>query len=315
MKILVTGGAGFIGSNLAQALLAEGHAVRILDNFSTGDPRNLEGLEGDLEVQVGDITCAADCARACEGVDAVSHQAALGSVPRSMLEPELYSFNNLHGFVTLCNQARLAGIQRIVYASSSAVYGDLEVSPKTEAMRGQALSPYAASKQGNEDFATAFHAAYGTTFMGFRYFNVFGPRQDPRGAYAAVIPLFITALGRGESPVIFGDGGQCRDFVHVGNVVRANMRALMDPLPPGAHVLNVGCGESTTVNELFSEIAQAMESGIQAIHGPDRSGDIRDSLSDMTRARQVLDLDPWIGLREGLRATVDWYRRNPDRLV
>lgn len=315
MKILVTGGAGFIGSNLAEALLSQGHSVRVLDNFCAGDQRNLEELRGDLEVITGDITSPSDCARACAGIDAVSHQAALGSVPRSMLEPELYSFNNLHGFVTLCNQARLAGVTRIVYASSSSVYGDLIASPKTETMRGRPLSPYAASKQGNEDFAQAFHNAYGMTLVGFRYFNVFGPKQDPRGAYAAVIPLFISKLLKDEAPTIFGDGEQSRDFTFVGNVVQANLRALFGDLPRGAHLVNVACGESSTVNQLYQGIAKELNSPLPAVHAPDRKGDIRDSLADVSRARELLGYSDWTTLQQGLAATVAWYRQHPERLT
>ncbi len=315
MKVLITGGAGFIGSNLAEALLTAGHAVRILDNFCAGDRRNLEGFQGDLEVIEGDITSSKDCARACAGVDVISHQAALGSVPRSMKEPELYSFNNLHGFVTLCNQARLAGVTRIVYASSSSVYGDLVVSPKFETMRGRPLSPYAASKQGNEDFAQAFHNAYNMTLVGFRYFNVFGPRQDPRGAYAAVIPLFISKLLKGEAPTIFGDGKQSRDFTFVGNVVQANLRALFQELPCGAHLVNVACGESTTVNQLYQGIASELGSPIQAIHAPERKGDIRDSLADVSAAKALLGYSDWTNLDQGLAATVAWYRQHPERLA
>lgn len=315
MKVLVTGGAGFIGSNLVGALLADGHAVRVLDNFCAGDRRNFDKFQGDLEILEGDITSKADCAKACKDIDVVSHQAALGSVPRSMLEPELYSFNNLHGFVTLCNQARLAGIERIVYASSSSVYGDLLVSPKSENMRGKPLSPYAASKQGNEDFAQAFHNAYGMTLVGFRYFNVFGPRQDPKGAYAAVIPLFISKMLRGESPTIFGDGEQSRDFTFVGNVVQANVRALFGEMPKGAHLVNVACGASTTVNQLFNGIASELGTDIQPTHAPDRKGDIRDSLADVNLARTLLGYTDWTHLQEGLAATVAWYRQHPERLV
>ncbi|MBK8791098.1 MAG: NAD-dependent epimerase/dehydratase family protein [Holophagaceae bacterium] len=315
MKILVTGGAGFIGSNLAEALLSQGHSVRVLDNFCAGDQRNLEELRGDLEVITGDITSPSDCARACAGIDAVSHQAALGSVPRSMLEPELYSFNNLHGFVTLCNQARLAGVTCIVYASSSSVYGDLTASPKTETMRGRPLSPYAASKQGNEDFAQAFHNAYGMTLVGFRYFNVFGPKQDPRGAYAAVIPLFISKLLKDEAPTIFGDGEQSRDFTFVGNVVQANLRALFGDLPRALHLVNVACGGEQHGEPALSGHRQGTELSTFRRPRPDRKGDIRDSLADVSRARELLGYSDWTTLQQGLAATVAWYRQHPERLT
>lgn len=314
MKILITGGAGFIGSNLAEGLLAEGHAVRILDNFSNGHRSNLIGLKGDLEVIEGDITSAQDCAWACAGVDIVSHQAAIGSVPRSMKEPELYSFNNVHGFVTLCNQARLAGVQRIIYASSSSVYGDLTVNPKKETMRGHALSPYAASKQGNEDFAQAFHLAYGLTMVGFRYFNVFGPRQDPKGPYAAVIPLFISMLKKGQSPMIFGDGEQSRDFTYVENVVQANLRALLGGVPLGAHVVNVACGASATLNHLFEIIAHEMGSSLRPEYAPERKGDIRHSLADVSVARSLLGYANWTAMEEGISRTVAWYNKHPECL-
>lgn len=314
-KILITGGAGFIGSNLAAVLLELGHSVRVLDNFCAGDLRNLEGLKGDLEVIKGDITSAEDCAKACEGVSRVSHQAALGSVPRSMLHPELYSFNNVHGFVTLCNQARLAGVKRLVYASSSSVYGDILASPKSEALRGRPLSPYAASKQGNEDFAHAFFNAYGMTLVGIRYFNVFGPRQNPKGAYAAVIPLFIASLLGGEAPTIFGDGEQSRDFTYVGNVVQANVRALFGDITEGSHVVNVACGASTSVNELFDLIAGELGSSIRPAYGPDRKGDIRDSLADIRHAEELLGYAQWTSLREGLASTIAWYKNHPERLA
>jgi len=315
MKILITGGAGFIGSNLAEALLAAGHAVRILDNFCAGDRRNLEGLKGPLEVMEGDITSPEDCARACAGMDLVSHQAALGSVPRSMLQPELYSWSNLHGFVVLCNQARLAGISRIVYASSSSVYGDLQVSPKHESMRGKPLSPYAASKQGNEDFAQAFANAYGMTLVGFRYFNVFGPRQNPNGPYAAVIPLFISKLLQGESPTIFGDGLQSRDFTFVGNVVQANLKALLGDIPTGSHLVNVACGQGTTVLDLFHHVATHLGSPLRPHHAPDRKGDIRNSLANITTAQALLGYQDWTSLEGGLAQTIDWYRQHPERLA
>ena len=247
-------------------------------------------------------------------MDVVSHQAAFGSVPRSIELPELYSHNNLHGFVVLCNQARLAGVARIVYASSSSVYGDVEASPKSEAMRGKALSPYAASKQANEDFAHSFANAYGMTMVGFRYFNVFGPRQNPRGAYAAVIPLFISKLLRGEAPIIHGDGEQARDFTYVANVVQANIRALFGEIPKGSHIVNVACGKRTSVNALCSMIARAIHSDLEAIHGPERNGDIRNSLADVSLAKELLGYADVIGLEEGLLDTVNWYTAHQERL-
>lgn len=315
MKILITGGAGFIGSNLAKACLDAGHSVRVLDNFCSGTRANLDGLEGHLEIHEGDITSPEDCRRACQGIDVISHQAALGSVPRSMLEPELYSWNNLHGFVVLCNQARLAGINKIVYASSSSVYGDSTAPIKREVDRGRPLSPYAASKQGNEDFAQAFHNAYGMTLVGFRYFNVFGPKQNPAGPYAAVIPLFITALMQGKQATIYGDGEQSRDFTHVSNVVQANLRALTQEVPPGAHVVNVACGQRTSVKELHNLIADILGSDLAPIHAPDRRGDIRDSLADVTAARDLLGYSHWTSLREGLLETIEWYRQHSESLA
>lgn len=314
MKVLVTGGAGFIGSNIAECLLELGHSVRILDNFSEGDRGNLNDLQGDVELVEGDITRPEDCARACQGMELITHQAALGSVPRSIAMPELYSLNNLHGFVTLCNQARLAGVMRIVYASSSSIYGDREESPISETSHGLPLSPYAASKQGNEDFAASFHSAYGMTLVGLRYFNVFGPKQNPRGPYAAVIPLFISQLLREEPPTIFGDGEQSRDFIYVRNVARANILGLFCDLRPGSYVINVGSGLRTTVNELYRMIADALHSPVEAIHVEERRGDIRDSLADIQRAKSLLGYENQVGIQSGISQTVAWYRNHADRL-
>ena len=310
MRVLVTGGAGFIGSNLVSALLAKGHFVRVLDNFSTGFRKNLEGLKGELEIVEGDITKADDCAKACKDVDVVSHQAAFGSVPRSVEFPELYSMNNLHGFVTLCNQARLAGIKRIVYASSSSVYGDLVDSPKKETQRGRALSPYAASKQSKEDFANAFAKAYGMTMVGFRYFNVFGPRQNPKGPYAAVIPLFVNHILNNETSVIYGDGEQSRDFTFVKNVVFANISAMTTDLSPDSYIFNVACGKSTSVNRLYQIIAANLHSSIKPDYLPPRNGDIKDSLADISYAKELLGYNEAILLEDGLKETIDWYKNN-----
>ena len=315
MKILVTGGAGFIGSNLVRGLLKQGHFVRVLDNFSTGFRKNLEGLTGNLEVFEGDITKAEDCARACSSMDVVSHQAAFGSVPRSVEFPELYSMNNLHGFVTLCNQARLVGIKRIVYASSSSVYGDLLASPKKETQRGKALSPYAASKQSKEDFANAFAAAYGMTLVGFRYFNVFGPRQNPKGPYAAVIPLFINHMLNNEASVIYGDGKQSRDFTFVNNVVFANISAMTRDLKPNSYIFNIACGTSTSVNKLYGIIAEYLGNDIKPEYKPPRNGDIKDSLADISRARELLSYTETVSLEKGLVETIEWYKKNMNYFV
>ncbi|QQS05324.1 MAG: NAD-dependent epimerase/dehydratase family protein [Fibrobacterota bacterium] len=313
MKILVTGGAGFIGSNLVEALLAAGHSVRILDNFSAGDRRNLEGFEGDLEVMEGTVLDPEHCAAACQGVDAVSHQAAFGSAPRSIESPELYSLNNLHGFVVLCNQARLAGIHRIVYASTSLVYGDSPLSPKQENIRGRAMSPYAASKQGNEDFSHAFTNAYGMTMVGFRYFNVFGPKQNPKGGYAAVIPQFITRALLDEPSTIHGDGEQSRDFTYVENVVQANLLALTREVEPGSHILNIACGVNTSVNALYGKIYEQVGCSKPPLQAEVRKGDLRDSLADISQARELLGYRDPVGLDEGIARTIEWYRSHPGR--
>jgi UDP-N-acetylglucosamine 4-epimerase len=311
MKILVTGGGGFIGSNLVEFLLQEGHSVRVLDDFSTGKRENLEGLTGDLEVMEGGIEKEKDCQAACRGgIQCISHQAAFGSVPRSIENPELYSMVNLHGFVNMANAARMAGIKKFVYASSSAVYGDSLESPKSENCTGEPLSPYAASKMSNEVFAHSFANCYPMTFTGLRYFNVFGPRQDPEGPYAAVIPLFINSLLQRKAPVIHGDGEQSRDFTYVQNVVHANYLALMLDTPPSSKVYNIACGFSTSVNILYEKIASILGSDIKAVHGDPRPGDIRDSLADISTARRDLAFEPGVQMDEGLEKTVAWFREN-----
>lgn len=308
MKFLITGGAGFIGSNLAEKLLAEGHQVKILDDFSTGFRHNIDNLEGDIEVIEGTMLSEDDCKKAVEGVDAISHQAAFGSVPRSMEFPHLYSMNNTHGFVNVLNAARHEGVQRVVYASSSSVYGDMAYSPKVETKYGRPLSPYAASKVAKEEFAHAFANSYDMTIIGYRYFNVYGRRQNPQGPYAAVIPLFVKKILDNESPTIHGDGEQSRDFTYIDNVLDANFKGMtVEGVPQGSHVLNVACGASTSVNTLFEKIAQNMNSDIKPIHGPDRKGDIRDSLADITAAKELIGYVDEVGLDEGLKRTVKWY--------
>ncbi len=307
-RILVTGGAGFIGSNLAERLLSEGHFVRILDNFSLGKRENVESLSGDLEVLEGSIEEEAICEKAVEGIDCISHQAAFGSVPRSIESPEYYSHINLHGFVNIANCARKAGIKRMVYASSSSVYGDADYSPKVEEKIGQPLSPYAASKLSNEIFAHSFAKCYPMSLVGLRYFNVFGPRQNPQGAYAAVIPLFISSILNGTSAKIYGDGEQSRDFTYIENVIQANISAMFTKGINGSHVLNIACGKNFSVNELYKSIAQIMGSDLKPEHLPPRKGDVRNSLASTQLAKKIIDYSPQIQLMEGLEKTIDWYK-------
>lgn len=314
-RFLVTGGGGFIGSHLVESLLESGAAVTVLDDFSSGFRSNLAGLSGDLRVVEGSIQSESDCRTALEGVQAISHQAAFGSVPRSLEHPELYSSNNVHGTVTLLQEAHRVGIRRVVMASSSSAYGDDPVLPKREDRVGLPLSPYAASKRACELFAQAFATGMGMSVFCLRYFNVFGPRQNPQGPYAAVIPLFIRSLLDGRRPVIHGDGLQARDFTHVENVVRANRKALSSDSPAGCRILNIACGGSTSVNQLFDRIRVACASSLEAIHGPDRPGDIRDSVADISEARKVLGYEPSVGLDEGLERTVAWYRSNPSGIA
>jgi len=302
-NILVTGGAGFIGSNLVEKLLELGHSVRILDNFSNGKRENIKPFLSDIQLFEGSITDPLLCKKACEGVNLVSHQAAYGSVPRSLKDPSLYSHNNLHGFVVLAQAAREAGVERLAYASSSSVYGTQADSPKVEERIGTPLSPYAASKLANEIFAHSFSNAFGLTCIGLRYFNVYGPKQDPFGAYAAVVPLFFSHLLRQSSPLIYGDGEQSRDFTYVENVVQANIQALTAPGLSGSKVYNIGCGETTTVNMLFKGIAGLLGSTLSPSYQEPRAGDVRNSLANISKAQLELGYDPKIKLAEGLAKT------------
>lgn len=313
MKILVTGGAGFIGSNLVESLLQNDKIslVRVLDNFATGHKKNIEEFFSNpkFELIEGDIRNIDDCLLACKGIDAISHQAALGSVPRSIADPLTSHQVNVNGFINILEAARANNIKRIVYASSSSVYGDLQDSPKVETRVGKVLSPYAATKMTNELYAEAYAKNYNMTICGFRYFNVFGPKQDPEGPYAAVIPLFIKAALTNTSPLINGDGTITRDFTPVSNVVQINTNALFEELSNSNHfVFNVACGKTTDLNQIWNFIKDITGSKISSIYGPNRKGDIFFSLADITAAKRLLNYKPEDNLIHGLRLTIEYYK-------
>ncbi len=312
MKILITGGAGFIGSNLAEALLNDERIslVRVLDNLETGHLSNLDSFIANpkFEFIKGDIRNQDDCTAACRGIDAISHQAALGSVPRSIEDPMTTHDVNVNGFVNILEAARKNNIKRIVYASSSSIYGDLKDSPKVETKVGKVLSPYAAGKMTNELYAEAYAKNYNMKLIGLRYFNVFGPKQDPEGPYAAVIPLFIKAALKNQRPLINGDGTITRDFTPIKNVVQINISALKMPLNKVNHeVVNVACGKATTLNELWQMIKIISSSTSNPISGPNRKGDILFSLADINKAMRLLEYNAETNIYEGLKETVNWF--------
>lgn len=314
---LVTGAAGFIGSHLVEALLAGGQRVVGLDNFSTGHRSNVEaasrGAQDRFHLVEGDIRDPDACRQAAEGADVVLHQAALGSVPRSLADPMTTDAVNVHGFLNVAWAAKEAGITRMVYASSSSVYGDHPALPKVEAEVGTPLSPYAVSKRTDELYARSFTDHYGMELVGLRYFNVFGPRQDPDGPYAAVIPKWFAALADRQRCTIHGDGETSRDFCYVANVVQANLRAALAAEPSG--VYNVAYGERTTLNELYAAIRDRVAQRLPEVAGLDpvytdfRPGDVRHSLADVSRIHRDLGYEPTHSVTEGLAEAADWYLR------
>ena len=317
---LVTGVAGFIGSNLMEALLDHGQIVVGIDNFATGHRHNVDAvlaIDADFARRFrfveGDIRDIDACYAACAGVDYILHQAALGSVPRSIRDPITTAQVNVDGFLNMIVAARDAGVKRFVYASSSSVYGDERTLPQTEAKTGRPLSPYAATKVANEMFAAVFQRTYGLETIGLRYFNVFRPRQDPEGAYAAVIPRWIASLMRGEPCHIFGDGQTSRDFCHIANAVQANLLAAVAPSDATGAAYNVACNESTSLNELFLMLRDAIavtRPDVRAaapVHDPFRPGDIAHSRADIGNARGALGYEPIHRVAEGLPLVVDWY--------
>ena len=306
-EFLVTGGAGFIGSHVAERLVRRGDRVRVLDNLSTGHESNMETFRDRIEFIEGDLVDPAAVAAAVRDVDCVFHQAALASVPRSVEAPLDTNAACVTGTVTLLDAARRAGVRRVVYAASSSAYGNQPTSPKRETDLPAPLSPYGAAKLAAEHYCLAFTATYGFETVALRYFNVFGPRQDPDSPYSAVIPLFITAMLAGRRPVIYGDGLQSRDFTYVDNVVLANLLAADAPGAAG-HVINVANGRSTDLLTLLGALSGLLGTEVTPTHADPRPGDVRESLADITRARKLLGYEPQVDFDEGLRRSIDYYR-------
>jgi nucleoside-diphosphate-sugar epimerase len=306
---LVTGGAGFIGSSIAAALLAQGEVVRILDDFSSGRRQNLESLRGRVDVIEGSIVDAPTVDRCMEGVEVVFHEAAIPSVPRSIASPRPSVLVNVVGTTTVLDSARNAGVRRVIYAASSSAYGDTAVLPKVETMTPHPLSPYAVSKLTGEQLMRVFASLYPIETLSLRYFNVFGPRQDPASQYAAVIPKFVTAALDHQKPPVFGDGEQTRDFCFIDNVVSANLLAASSANKLAGQTVNIACGERISLNTLLGLISEEVGQSVVADYKPSRPGDVRDSLADITAARQLLGYKPHVKVREGLKRTVADFRR------
>ncbi len=309
---LVTGGAGFIGSNLCEAILKMGYKVRCLDNFSTGKRENIEEFLSNPNFTLieGDIRDYETCEKACDGVDYVSNQAAWGSVPRSIEMPLLYEEINIKGTLNMLEAARQKGVKRFVYASSSSVYGDEPNLPKREGREGNLLSPYALTKGVCELYAKLYTELYGLETVGFRYFNVFGRRQDPYGFYAAVIPKFVRLLLNDEAPTINGDGKQSRDFTYIENVIEANLKAMVAPKEATGQAYNIAYGDQIYLIDLYNELCRLIGKDIEPIYGPDRAGDIKHSKADISKARELLGYDPDWSFERGFADAVEWYKEN-----
>ncbi len=309
---LVTGGAGFIGSNLCEAILNMGCRVRCLDDLSTGKESNVQLFAHNPNYTFirGDIKDLNTCMEACEGVDYVLHQAAWGSVPRSIAMPLFYAQNNMIGTMNMLEAAREKGVKRFVYASSSSVYGDEPNLPKWEGREGNLLSPYAVSKHVNEECAKQYTRHYGLETIGLRYFNVFGRRQDPNGAYAAVIPKFIKQLLEGEVPTINGDGRQSRDFTYIENVIEANLKACLAPSEAAGQAYNIAYGGREYLLDIYYGLTEALGLNVEPNFGPDRAGDIKHSNADISKARRLLGYDPDWDFQRGIQAAIAWYREN-----
>lgn len=309
-RYLVTGGAGFIGSNLVEALLRRGEKVRVVDNLLTGREENLAGFAGKFEFIRGDLREARVARAAADGVEVVLHQAAVPSVPRSLREPLLAHGCGPAAFLNVLRAARDAGVRRVVFASSSSVYGAGPELPKVERLRPDPVSPYAVSKLACELYARLLGREWGVSTVCLRYFNVFGARQDPASRYAAVIPAFVTAMLAGRRPTVYGDGLQSRDFCHVENVVRANLLAAAADVPAG-EVMNVACGRSITILDLVAELNRRLGASIEPVHAGPRPGEVRATLADVSKARRLIGYEPAVSFEEGLGRAVEWYRSRP----
>ena len=309
---LVTGGAGFIGSNLCEAILNLGYRVRCLDDLSTGKQANVDLFADNPRYAFirGDIKDFETCKAACEGVDYVLNQAAWGSVPRSIEMPQFYCMNNIVGMLNMLEAARQCGVKKFVYASSSSVYGDEPVLPKTERREGNLLSPYALTKRCDEEWAKQYTMHYGLDTYGLRYFNVFGRRQDPNGAYAAVIPKFIKQLMNYERPTINGDGKQSRDFTYIENVIEANLKACLAPHEAAGQAFNIAYGGREYLIDIYYALTRALNKDIEPIYGPDRKGDIKHSNADISKARRLLGYEPEYSFERGLNEAIEWYEEN-----
>lgn len=321
MNVLVTGGAGFIGSNLCEALLKQGHIVTCLDNFATGKIENilplLQQYPGTFKLIVGDIRKLEDCRNAVEGMEYVLHEAALGSVPRSIKDPVTTNEVNIGGFLNMLMASRERGIKRFIFAASSSTYGDSKSLPKVEDVIGKPLSPYAITKYVDELYADVFARTYDMVYIGLRYFNVFGRRQDPDGAYAAVIPLFVKQFMNHESPVINGDGEYSRDFTYIDNVVQMNLLALTTTNPEAINqIYNTAFGERTTLNQLVGYLKEYLSefdlaiADVEVLHGSNRVGDIPHSLANIDKARKLLGYEPQYNMKDGLKEAAEWYWKN-----
>ena len=310
-RYLVTGGAGFIGCNLVRYILAKGHDVVVVDNFATGKRQNMADFIDRIEFIEGDIRNREVMDRAVAGCSAIFHEAALGSVPRSVEDPATSHDVNVNGTLTVLEAARAAGVKRLIFAASSSAYGDREESPKHEAMTPLPASPYAASKVACEAYVRAYAACYGMETLSLRYFNVFGPYQDPEGPYAAVIPAFVSRLLRGQQPIVYGDGEQSRDFCYIDNVCEANWLAAHAPAEVcDGSVINIACNASTSLNQILEILRELLKTDIQAQYTDPRPGDVRHSLADVSLAKELIGYEPKVFFAEGLRKAIDWYKAN-----